>query len=69
LDVHKKTIRYCVRQRCETARRDISCDHGPAYFREAAEIIGAFSGPPDRAKMMEISHRHGMAVAASPPDK
>ena len=42
---------------------------GPAYFREAAELIGASGGPPDRAKMMEFFHRHGMTVAASPPDK
>jgi hypothetical protein len=40
---------------------------GPAYFREAAEVIGAAAGgPPDRAKMMEVFRRHGMTVAASP---
>jgi quercetin dioxygenase-like cupin family protein len=40
---------------------------GPAYFREAAEIINAAAGgPPDRAKMMEVFQRHGMTVAASP---
>jgi quercetin dioxygenase-like cupin family protein len=43
---------------------------GPAYFREAAEVIGAAAGgPPDRAKMMEVFRRHGMTVAAPPPVK
>ncbi len=38
---------------------------GPAYFREAAEVIGsAHGGPPDRAKMTEVFRRHGMTVAA-----
>jgi quercetin dioxygenase-like cupin family protein len=40
---------------------------GPAYFREAAEVIGAGGGPPDRAKMMDVFRRHGMTVAAPPP--
>jgi quercetin dioxygenase-like cupin family protein len=41
---------------------------GPAYFREAAAVIGAAAGgPPDRAKMTEIFRRHGMTVAAPPP--
>ncbi len=41
---------------------------GPEYFREAAEAIrAAASGPPDRAKMVEIFERHGMTVAAPPP--
>jgi len=40
---------------------------GPAYFREAAEAIhAAAGGPPDRAKMSEIFHRHGMTLAAPP---
>jgi quercetin dioxygenase-like cupin family protein len=40
---------------------------GPAYFREAAEAIGAaVGGPPDRAKMAEIFQRHGMTVATLP---
>src|SRR5438093_10371593 len=40
---------------------------GPAYFREAAEVIGAAAGgPPDRAKMMDVFRRHGMTVAAPP---
>ncbi len=40
----------------------------PAYFREAAEVIGAAGGgPPDRAKMTDVFRRHGMTVAASPP--
>ena len=38
---------------------------GPAYFREAAEVIGAAAGGPvDRAKMMDVFRRHGMTVAA-----
>jgi quercetin dioxygenase-like cupin family protein len=38
---------------------------GPAYFREAAEVIGAAAGgPPDRAKMADVFGRHGMTVAA-----
>ncbi len=39
---------------------------GPAYFREAAEVIGAAAGPPDRAKMIEVFRRHGMTVAPPP---
>lgn len=43
---------------------------GPAYFREAAEIIGAAAGgPPDRARMTEVFRRHGMTVAPPPPPK
>jgi quercetin dioxygenase-like cupin family protein len=43
---------------------------GPAYFREAAEAIGAAAGgPPDPAKMMDIFRRHGMTLAAPPPDR
>lgn len=43
---------------------------GPAYFREAAEVIcAAAGGPPDRAKMTEIFRRHGMTLAAPPPGK
>src|SRR5215471_19364834 len=41
---------------------------GPAYFREAAEVINAAGGgPPDRQKMIEIFRRHGMTVAGPPP--
>ncbi len=41
---------------------------GPAYFREAAQVIGAAAGgPPDRAKMTEVFRRHGMTVAMAPP--
>lgn len=37
----------------------------PAYFREAADVIGAAGGgPPDRAKMTDVFKRHGMTVAA-----
>ena len=40
---------------------------GPAYFREAAEVLGAGAGgPPDRAKMLDVFRRHGMTVAAPP---
>ena len=43
---------------------------GPAYFREAAEVLGAAAGgPPDLAKMMDVFRRHGMTVAAPPPAK
>jgi quercetin dioxygenase-like cupin family protein len=43
---------------------------GPAYFREAAEIIAAAAGgPPDRAKMSEVFRRHGMTVPPPPPAK
>jgi quercetin dioxygenase-like cupin family protein len=43
---------------------------GPAYFREAAEVIGAAAGgPPDRTKMIDVFRRHGMTVAAPPPTK
>ena len=39
---------------------------GPAYFSEAAAVIAA-GGPPDRAKMTEVFHRHGMTLAVPPP--
>ena len=40
---------------------------GPAYFREAAELIGAAAGgPPDLAKMTDVFRRHGMTVAGPP---
>ena len=40
---------------------------GPAYFREAAEVINAAAGAlPDRAKMMDVFRRHGMTLAAPP---
>jgi quercetin dioxygenase-like cupin family protein len=43
---------------------------GPAYFREAAEVIDATSGrPPDPAKMMEVFRRHGMTMVAPAPVK
>jgi mannose-6-phosphate isomerase-like protein (cupin superfamily) len=43
---------------------------GPAYFREAAEVINAAAGgPPGRAKMTEVFRRHGMTVAVPPPAK
>jgi quercetin dioxygenase-like cupin family protein len=45
---------------------------GPAYFREAAAVIGAAAsggsgGPPDRAQMQAVFRRHGMTPAAPPP--
>jgi quercetin dioxygenase-like cupin family protein len=43
---------------------------GPAYFREAAELIGAAAGAPsDPERMADFFRRHGMTVAASPPAK
>ncbi len=43
---------------------------GPAYFHEAAEVIGAAAGgPPDREKMAEVYRRHGLTPAGPPPDK
>jgi uncharacterized cupin superfamily protein len=39
---------------------------GPQYFRDAAEVINASGGPPDRAKMAEIMRRHGLTAAQSP---
>jgi len=41
---------------------------GPAYFREASEVVNAATGgPPDPAKMVEVFRRHGMTIAALPP--
>jgi mannose-6-phosphate isomerase-like protein (cupin superfamily) len=41
---------------------------GPAYFREAAEVIGAAAGgPTDRTKMADVFRRHGMTLAVPPP--
>ena len=41
---------------------------GPAYFREAAEVIAAAAGgPPDRERMIDVFRRHGMTLAAPPP--
>jgi len=41
---------------------------GPAYFREASEVVNAAAGgPPDAAKMVEVFRRHGMTIAALPP--
>src|SRR6516162_6082733 len=43
---------------------------GPAFFREAAQVIGAAGGgPSDRAKMMGDWKRHGMTAAALPNTK
>jgi quercetin dioxygenase-like cupin family protein len=40
---------------------------GPAYFREAREVVeAAAGGPPDVAKMIEVFRRHGMTIAAPP---
>ena len=37
---------------------------GPAYFREAFEVLrAAAGGPPDRAKMAEVMRRHGLTPA------
>jgi quercetin dioxygenase-like cupin family protein len=41
---------------------------GPAYFREASQVVNAAGGgPPDTAKMVEVFRRHGMTIAAVPP--
>ncbi len=41
---------------------------GPAYFREASEVVNAAAGgPPDAAKMVEVFRRHGMTIALPPP--
>lgn len=41
---------------------------GPAYFREAAEVVNAAAGgPPDRARMIEIMRRHGLTPVLPPP--
>ena len=43
---------------------------GPAYFREASEVVNAAAGgPPDAAKMVEIFRRHGMTIAALAPGR
>ncbi len=39
---------------------------GPAYFHEAAELIHAGGGAPDREKMIEVYRRHGMTMAPPP---
>jgi quercetin dioxygenase-like cupin family protein len=40
---------------------------GPAYFREAAEIINATpGGAPNRTKMMDVFRRHGMTAGGFP---
>jgi len=41
---------------------------GPAYFREASEVVNAAAGgPPNAARMIEIFRRHGMTIAVPPP--
>ena len=38
---------------------------GPAFFREAGEVLNAaIGGPPDRVKLAEIMLRHGLTPAA-----
>lgn len=39
---------------------------GPAYFREAAEVISAAAGPPSPQTMIDLFRRHGMTIAAPP---
>lgn len=40
---------------------------GPAYFREASDVVNAAAGgPPDTAKMVEVFRRHGMTIATPP---
>ncbi len=41
---------------------------GPQYFRETADVLKtAGGGAPDRAKMVEIMHRHGLTPAVPRP--
>jgi quercetin dioxygenase-like cupin family protein len=41
---------------------------GPAYFRDAVEVIkAAAGGPPDVARMVEVFKKHGMTIAAPAP--
>lgn len=36
---------------------------GPAYFREASEVVSAAAGgPPDVARMVAVFQRHGMTI-------
>lgn len=61
-DVHSESSSLWHCPRCGAS--------GPAYFREAAEVIAAAAGgPPDRARMMDVFRRHGMTLAAPPPIK
>jgi len=40
---------------------------GPAYFREATEVINAATGgPPPLQAMMDLFRRHGMTIATPP---
>ena len=40
---------------------------GPEYFREIGAVLkDAAGGPPDRAMMVEIMHRHGLKPAVPP---
>jgi quercetin dioxygenase-like cupin family protein len=39
---------------------------GPAYFHDAAEVIHAGGGVPDREQMIEVYRRHGMTIAPPP---
>jgi quercetin dioxygenase-like cupin family protein len=40
---------------------------GPAYFREAAEVISvAAAGPPNPQTIMDLFRRHGMTLATLP---
>ncbi len=38
-------------------------DIGPQYFRDAAAIVNA-GGPPDRARLVAVMQRYGLALAA-----
>src|SRR5262245_57574028 len=41
---------------------------GPAYFREARDVVNAAAGgPPNVMKMVEVFRRHGMTIAPLPP--
>ena len=41
---------------------------GPDYFREIAEVLAASAGgPPDRAALGEVMHRHGLTPSQPTP--
>lgn len=43
---------------------------GPAYFREAGEVVNAAAGgPPEAARMVAVFQRHGMTIAQLPPKR
>jgi hypothetical protein len=43
----------------------MSPDIGAQYFKDVAAVVGA-GGPPDKAALMAIMGRYGLAAAAPP---